>query len=223
MNLSDENWIFLGASRGFGRSFLERSSSHPKPPNIVLFSRRPQAVSLGVEKKVADFSREETWETIRDQIELAAPTRIFYFAGGGPYGLYQAKDWKDHRWAFKVSFEFPALLVHHFLRTPRKLKQMILVGSAIAEENADPQAASYCAAKHALKGLVTSIQNEQKTAFDLRLFSPGYMNTELLPANAWPRQQAHLVKSPAEVAEMLWASIHNADDANKHFVLKSDL
>jgi len=216
-----ENWIFLGGSRGLGSRFLEKALAHSQSPKVFLFSRKALTVSFPVEKITADFSQEESWPKIIQNISEAQPTRIFYFAGGGPYGLFQEKNWKDHRWALKVSFEFPAFVIHSFLKSPQNLKQFVVIGSSIAEESADPQAASYCAAKHALKGLITSIQKEQKTAFDLRLISPGYIDTELLPANAWPRQQVGLVKTPLEVAEMLWASIHNADDANKHFVLKS--
>ena len=213
MDLSQETWIFLGASRGFGRSFLEKAIFSSQPPQIFLFSRKASHVPFEIRKFDSDFSRDDQWNGIVQTLKDLNPTRIFYFAGGGPYGKFQDKNWKDHRWALKVSFEFPAFLLHHMLATPGNLKQMTFVGSSVAETNPDPLASSYCAAKQALKG--------QNAPFDLRLFSPGYMDTELLPRNAWPRQQAGLVKSPEEVAGMLWASIHNADDANEHFVLKS--
>ena len=216
-----ETWILLGASRGLGRQFLQKALASSNLPRIFTFSRKFESLPDAVEFESSDFSREENWLSLLEKIRSLRPTRIFYFAGGGPFGLFQEKNWKDHKWSFRVSFEFPAFLLHQFLRDPQALQQFVVIGSSIAESEADSRASSYCAAKHALRGLITSIQKEQKPGFDLRLFSPGYMDTDLLPANAWPRQQAGWVKSPNEVAEMLWASIHNADDANKHFVLRS--
>ncbi len=214
-----KTWVLLGASRGLGHCFLQKARAE----NIQIhnFSRRAPLDSEGVQTHVADFSNSEEWEILARRIRELAPERIFYFAGGGPFGDFQNKNWKDHQWGWRVSFECPAFLLHSYLRTPDDLRQFVVVGSSIAESNPDPRASSYSSAKHALKGLITSVQAEQKSVLDLRLFSPGYMDTAMLPANAWPRQQAGLVKSPAEVAEMLWAWIHNADDVNKHFVLQS--
>jgi short-subunit dehydrogenase len=214
-----KNWVLLGASRGLGQSFLKKAVS--EQVSVHNFSRKPAMESSLVRSHAFDFAEELQWEKLFQKIQDLAPERVFYFAGGGPFGLYQSKNWKDHQWALRVSFECPAFLLHSFLRQPAALRQFVVIGSAIAESHADPQAGSYSSAKHAMKGLITSVQSEQKTPFDLRLFSPGYIDTGLLPANAWPRQQVGLVKSPAEVAEMLWAWIHNADDVNKHFVLQS--
>jgi short-subunit dehydrogenase len=137
------------------------------------------------------------------------PTRIFYFIGGGPHGGFASKAWKDHLWAFEVSFVFAARLIHFVLQRAndlKQLKQLILTGSQIAEASADPGAASYAAAKHALLGLISSL-HEEKPSLDLRLFSPGYMDTGLLPGNAWPRQQG-LAEDPALVGErfLTWAA-----------------
>ena len=76
------------------------------------------------------------------------------------------------------------------------------MGSSVAEDKADPGAASYAAAKHALKGLLESVILE-KPDLDVRLFSPGYMDTGMLPQNAWPRQQG-LAEDPDAVARRLW-------------------
>jgi short-subunit dehydrogenase len=213
-----EKWVLLGASRGLGRSFLSKAVDHAE---LFCLSRKVETLPVSVQTLSVDFSNEGQWEQILSEIRRFQPQRIFYFAGGGPYGKFQDKQWKDHRWALKVSFEFPAFLLHQYLCKSESLKQFTVIGSSVAEGNPDPQASAYCAAKHALKGLIESILKEQTPALDLRLFSPGYMDTALLPANAWPRQQSGLVRSPEEVAEMLWASIHKDDDANKHFVLKS--
>ena len=76
-----------------------------------------------------------------------------------------------------------------------------MVGSAIADEKADPGAASYAAGKHALKGLVDSIQ-EEKPHLDLRIFRPGYVDTELLPPQAKPRKEGKIILTPDEAAQI---------------------
>lgn len=201
----NEKWILCGASRGLGKSFLEIAQKNSV--EAISISRKSAVV--------ADFTQKEKWPEIIEQIREMNPTRLFYFAGGGPHGPYAEKQWKDHEWAYKLNFEFPAFLLHSLWKD-ENIQQLTFVGSSIAESNADPGAASYAAAKHALKGLVSSLQGEKNLNVDLRLFSPGYMDTQLLPANAWPRQQANLVKDTRVVAQTLWDWIQNADDAQKH-------
>jgi short-subunit dehydrogenase len=213
-----EKWILLGASRGLGECFY-RLASERSSSELVRISRKSETS--------ADFSKSENFSEICQQICSLQADRIFYFAGGGPFGNFHEKAWKDHEWALNVNFQFPAFLLHQLLQKPDRLKQIVFVGSSIAEDKPDAKASMYSASKHALKGLITSIQSEmqvEKTeanSMDLRLFSPGYMDTSLLPQHAWPRQRAGLVVSPDKVAEMLWAWIHNADDVGTHFVLKS--
>jgi NAD(P)-dependent dehydrogenase (short-subunit alcohol dehydrogenase family) len=217
---SNETWVLLGASRGLGLAFARRALTESVPPVLHCFSRKAPEQSGFSGIHTSDFSKNENWGEVIGRIRNLEPERIFYFAAGGPHGKFQSKDWKDHVWSWKVSFEFPAFLCHQVLRDPQKVRQIVFVGSSVAESHPDPMASSYSAAKHALLGLLTSIQAEGPTV-DLRLFSPGYMDTQLLPANAWPRQRSGGVKSPEEVAEILWTWIHNADDGEKHFVLKS--
>jgi hypothetical protein len=72
-----------------------------------------------------------------------------------------------------------------------------------------------------LKGLITSVQNENSTeGLDLRLFSPGYMDTGLLPKNAWPRQGGQRIFSTDEVANQLLTWLENSSSANKHQVFE---
>lgn len=153
--------------------------------------------------------------------------KLFYVAGGGPYGAFENKKWSDHQWAFKVNFLCPAFLLHQLMQT-NICQQIVIVGSAIAESKPDVNAASYAAAKHALKGLITSVQAEQKkmsqAQIDLRLFSPGYIDTPMLPTNAWPRQltveqQALMIASPKALAEQLLGWISHPNDANCHLNL----
>lgn len=209
----NEKWLLLGASRGLGRAFFEISTQENSNLGLQLLTasrRAPSELHL-------DFTNSEKWAEYVEQFQKFSPTRIFYFAGGGPYGNYLQKNWKDHQWAFRLNFEFPAFLLN---QTPKiqSLKQITFVGSSIAESKPDPGAASYCAGKHALKGLVQSVQQELKdqNTLDLRLFSPGYMDTGMLPANAWPRQQADLVKAPKDIAMDLFKWVQAADDFGGH-------
>ena len=160
------------------------------------------------------------FEDLLDIQRLVRADRLIYFVGGGPHGSFEKKQWKDHQWSWQVSFLTPAHLAHGLIQDPLGLKQIAFIGSAIAGEKADPEAASYCAAKHALQGLVTSIQEEQRhlgvdQRLDLRLYSPGYMDTDLLPKNAWPRQLRKVLK-PETVAQDLLHWLADPDQARCH-------
>lgn len=202
---SAHKFILLGASRGLGWATYQ-----------ALAKKYPAAEFLLVSRKIAegnyqsfkyDFAKDLTAEFLT-QISDFKPTTIIYFAAGGPYGNFQDKKWADHQWALNVSFLFPAQLLHSLMQvTPDSLKKFVVVGSAIAENKPDPGAASYCAAKHALKGLVTTLQAENKTAFKIDLFSPGYIETDMLPALSWPRQQG-LAESAENVANQLIDSLN---------------
>lgn len=216
-----EVWFLLGASKGLGLAFAELV--HRQLPLVVpiLVSRsigryiNPSFESICLQQ---DFTKVDLWpeyiEAYRrclQGIEGDANPRLrfFYFAGGGPYGPFSSKEFKDHQWAMRLNFEYPAYLLHHLLSDPDDipgLKQIVFIGSSVAENRADPNAASYSAAKHALRGLVESVVselNQSKSSLDVRLFSPGYMNTSLLPAQAWPRKIKGLVLEPALVAATL--------------------
>lgn len=206
-------WVLMGASSGLGRAFLE-ILSHQETVEILSLSRRAQA-GFQVEARSFDFAKIENWGPILDEIEKFQPERIVYFAGGGPHGRYDQKKFSDHQWAFKVSFEFPAYLLHRILenanRSESSVKKICFIGSSIAESSADPLAASYAASKHALKGLIDSIKielAESPSSIEISLFSPGYMNTRMLPAGSWPRQNPELVKEPEEIATELYAFLN---------------
>ncbi len=218
-------WALLGASSGLGAAFHRLIlMSHPDH-QILSISRKAQD---GERTKAwrADFSKEDQWPRILDEIKNFQPDWIIYFSGGGPYGRFDEKNFRDHQWAFKVNFEFPAYVLHQVMQTQFKeaatvsslnskplegVKNSLLstnlcfIGSSIAESSADPMAASYAAGKHALKGLVDSVKAEiprEGLNFRLELFSPGYMSTPMLPANSWPRLQG-LAQEPAMVAKEL--------------------
>lgn len=163
-----------------------------------------------VETLRLDFSQPADFEKVAQHVDVFCPDRLFYIAGGGPYGDFVEKQWKDHQWALQVSFLTPMKLFHHCLKKPF-LKQIIAVGSAIAEDKADSGAASYAAAKHGLKGLLHSLQAE--TDKDVRLFSPGYINTEMLPLAAQSRLAPGVkIHQPEDLAREFidWARTPNA-------------
>lgn len=202
---SAHKFILLGASRGLGWATYQALVKKYPAAEFMLVSRK---IGEGNFKSLKfDFSKELSLEFINEVVEFK-PTTIIYFAAGGPYGDFQDKKWADHEWALQVSFLFPAQLMHHLMRiSVPSLKKFVVVGSAIAENKPDPGAASYCAAKHALKGLVSTLQAENKSAFKIDLFSPGYIATDMLPAQSWPRQQG-LAASAENVAIQLIDSLN---------------
>ncbi len=196
---SQEKILLLGASSGLGKATLELLENQPQKPMIKSFSRKIGGM---------DFSKKDKWPQYVDVLlNQEKPQRLIYFSAGGPYGEYKKFEWKDHEWAFNVSFIFPAFLLHSALSIAgaSRPKQIIFIGSAIAENKPDPRASMYCASKHALKGLISSVQLEEPQ-MDIRLYSPGYMDTPMLPANSWPRQKAlgqNLVQKVDTVAQDL--------------------
>lgn len=192
----NERVLVLGGSRGLGKALVD------------YFQKNQISVESISRKSMHsfDFSKTDLWPSVVEKILSLQSTRIFYCAAGGPYGDFQKFEWKDHSWSLKVSFEFPAFLIHQLLKTKvESLKQVVMIGSSIAENQADPGAAMYCAAKHGLKGLVLTLQ-KQDLAFDLRLLSPGYMNTDLLPKGTKPRNQGQSI-DPAVIAGLMIRSI----------------
>lgn len=194
-------WLLLGASRGLGRSFFDLLKDDPSN-KIVSVSRKEFSCDQWLKM---DFSKVEEWPQFIKSLQDCKPTRLVYFAGGGPHGQFSSQKFKSHQWAFRVNFEFPAFLLHSILSHNadfNQLKQLCFIGSSIAENQPDPLASSYAAAKHALRGLVTSVQAELKLnpkILDLQLYSPGYMQTDLLPEGSWPRSQG-LAQPPELVA-----------------------
>ena len=203
--------VILGASRGLGAQLARYACSTTYP--VVGFGRKQSALQALREEhplfsyEVADFSKPADQDRVIEYLLNGNFNKVFYIAGGGPYGPFVKHGFKDHDWAWEVTFRFPARLVH-VLAAAHPLAQLILTGSSVAESSADPLAASYCAGKHALKGLFTSVAKELPE-WDLRLFSPGYMDTEMLPANAAVRQLG--VYDPGQIARELWTWSLSAD------------
>lgn len=199
-----ENIAILGASRGLG---LELAKHLSQTEQLFLAARNVESLKAEFSAphmvQSFDFTRENLWEELFQQLKNQNIKRIIYCAGGGPFGEYAQKAWKDHMWAYRLNFLFPAFLLHACLKENELFQQFIYVGSDICEDRPDPKASSYSASKHAMKGLLTSIQAEAPR-FDVRLFSPGYMDTHMLTPNAKPRQDQMSLLSPEFVAKQLW-------------------
>lgn len=199
-NYSKEKWVLLGAGRGLGFSFSQLVKTSYPDIELFLASRSVNGF---------DFSKTDLFEFYAEKIAEFSADRVFYFAGGGPYGPYSKFEWKDHLWSLNVTFGFPAYLLNYLGKSTANIKQIVFIGSAIAESQPDPGAAMYCASKHALKGLVTSLIAE-KFPIELTLFSPGYMNTQMLPKSAWPRGKG-LVAEPESIARQLLQLVISTD------------
>lgn len=189
-----ERVVIFGSSRGLGLELFK----HVEDQGLRV---------SGWSRKQGDISRPEGQQLALDSLAAEPASKVFCVAGGGPYGPFHRREWKDHEWAWQVTFAFPARVLHQLARAALK-PQAILIGSAVAESSADPLAASYSAAKHALKGLYTSLRAEYPE-WDLRLFSPGYIDTDLLPKNAAVRRLG--VYDPARLARELWQWTLTAD------------
>ncbi|MCC6138560.1 MAG: SDR family oxidoreductase [Bdellovibrionaceae bacterium] len=172
-----KNKVFIiGGRRGLGKNIADHWKRECPEDTVQTSSRTVGADYL------CDLSQEESVSELLKILDREQPKYVFCIPGGGPYGKFSAKEWKDHSWGLSVTLLAPMRITHHLLRSAY-CEQIILVGSAIAESSADPNAASYCAAKHGLKGFASTLV-EEVSGKDIRLFSPGYMATDMLPANA---------------------------------------
>lgn len=222
MQIIDQNEriAILGASRGLGLELLKKILEKTRA-NLWVSSRKIGILNDNeylrefqdrIESISLDYSKPSDVDKLIECLLLYKPTRLFYCAGGGPFGLYSDKPWHSHTWAFNLNLLVPAQLLHTILKNKENhfetLKQVIFIGSSIAENAPDPGASSYASAKHGLNGLIKSIVMEtQATPIDLRLYSPGYMDTGLLPPNSRPRLDGSLIADPEKIAEDLldWA------------------
>lgn len=208
--------LIIGASRGLGLELARVALE--KGHQVVGISRRAPEPPLGAkfEFQSIDLAIPEGQSKL---IELAigrSYSKVLWVAGGGPYGLFGDLKWSAHEWAWQVSYLAVAKLVHA-LASARIFVPLVSVGSRIVEADIDPKAASYLAAKRALKGLIETLQAEYPQ-WDLRHFSPGYMDTEMLPKGSLPRERP--VWKPAEVALQVWDWLETPD-AERNLVLSA--
>ncbi len=205
-----ETIAFLGCSRGLGKEVvLAFDESYDLKDSWLVARKEPllkeltQKIRSDVFVSSVDFSNPQSAQEILEALASKPVQKIFYFAGGGPYGQFQDKDWKDHTWSFQVNFLTPAFLIHQILKNPiyKGIEQIIMIGSQVADQTGDKNASSYAAGKHALRGLIESIHLETPQV-DLRLFRPHYMDTELLPKNAAVRGSGAFIQSPSHLAKI---------------------
>lgn len=183
--------FIIGGRRGLGKH-IKDEWKRLRPEDTILTSSRSPGADF-----ICDFSNDESVSRLLSELDKEKPSRLFCIPGGGPYGDFAKKEWKDHSWGLSVTLLSPMRIAHHALRAPY-CEQIILVGSSIAEDSADKYAASYAAAKHGLKGFVRSLVLEEKDT-DIRLFSPGYMSTDMLPQGA-ALKLGKVVSEPQAVA-----------------------
>ncbi|MCB0414136.1 MAG: SDR family oxidoreductase [Bdellovibrionales bacterium] len=229
MNAKEKILVF-GGTKGVGRQYVDMAREKLYPASEVLVIARSENLlediqsqkesnSIEIKTKSLDISKEHEQEKALEIADEFDPTRVVYFIGGGPFGEFGQKKWSSHDWAYQVNFLFPAKLIHHHLKkNMTTVRQMIFLGSAIAESKADPKSASYSAAKHALLGLMKSVV-EEGAFIDLRLFSPGYINTSLMPKADSLRSQGIKVFEPKEVAVELWKWQYE-EDQNFHRIFR---
>jgi short-subunit dehydrogenase len=241
MNSLKKKVAVLGASRGLGLAISNTFTAECSDSQLLLVSRKIKSTLeqlhqqtqtdyqknrlLQMSSFTCDFSSTENLSPLMNQLVSFNPNQIIYVSGGGPFGDFQTKNWKDHHWALNVNLLFPAELLHRVLNSIKdknefpQLTQFVFTGSAIAESFPDPKSASYAMAKHGLKGLITSIQKENPP-IDVRLFSPGYIDTLLLPPNAWPRQEQKKIHNPEDLAQILYKWCNNSQFKNQHLELE---
>lgn len=196
-----KKWALIGASRGLGRAVAD---SLPKGDQLLLVSRKePLNLAREAEFFRCDLAQGEDRAKLLAKLQQFVPDAVIDFAAGGPYGEFAQKNFKDHLWAFQVSFIAKAELVHGLAQMPTPPKMVCWIGSAIAEDEGDVKAGAYAAAKAALKSLFFTLKKEQSLPFPLLMFSPGYIDTDLLPQGAAPRKQADSLWKPTEVAAKL--------------------
>jgi len=193
--------IVFGGSRGLGRAVVEHCRFHfDGLKEVVEVSRKSLSHPLDL-TKVSDQIK--ACELIGGQgFDL-----VIYCAGGGPHGEFSSKEWKDHAWALQLNLFAPMFLIHRWLKARKGADGegcFVVVGSRIAEQNPDPMASSYAAGKAGLYGFVSSLQDElKKSKNKVWLFSPGYMDTEMLPSTAKVRNDGSKLMSAEAAAQAM--------------------
>lgn len=212
----------LGASRGLGYCLVEECS---KVQSVLAVARKnaPWTHADHVQFLSVDLANKEG-EGLLQSLKQFSPERIIYVAGGGPFGPFTQKKWAAHEWAFQLGFLTPARLLHRWSELST-LRQFVYVGSSIAEERGDAYAASYAASKHAFLGLYRSMIQENQGDLDFRVYSPGYMDTDMLPTGSWPRLQPQKLWDPKQVARDLleWSSDPTQAKSHKKLTLFSTI
>jgi len=197
--------LCIGATKGLGEAVLRHGVKHVLDTSFYCVSRTPPREKIqDVNYLHFDMSVERSLDQLLSEIEDIRPHRIFYFPGGGPFGLYTKNRWASQLWALQVTLLSPMKLLHKVACFAEENRtQLIFVGSKIADQEADPNGPSYSAAKHGLRGFINSLGGQPLPFLDIRLFRPGYMDTAMVPKKAAVRQKLPL-ENPDELAALYW-------------------
>jgi short-subunit dehydrogenase len=196
--------LIIGSGRGLGKSIVTFLPAH--------LGQDCELASIG--RSQFDMSKIAEQDKLISEIESKNFDLIIYVAGGGPHGEFVKKAWNDHEWALQVGLLAPMKLSLAWLkkRDASALGRFVIVGSRIAESSPDPLAASYAASKHGIKGFVSSLQKElEGNRNRVWLFSPGYIDTDMLPASAPVRHNGSKILSSDTAAQALLRWVKKED------------
>lgn len=176
-------------------------------------SRKPSGEPLPkVEHWFLDMSKEDQVSSLVSRIKSWGPDRIFYFPGGGPYGSFCKARWSAQKWALQVTLLTPMALAHALLQPSCgfSVKQLVFIGSQVADQAADPKGVSYGVAKQGLRGFVQSLNGAEYDRMDFRLFRPGYMDTPMIPKNSpFRKDPSQILADPNKLAHVFWQWVMN--------------
>ncbi len=213
--------IVLGSHKGLGHECVKSLINISKVKSVLGLSRHDSNDFLNTNKyqfKSFDFTQaysdEKLYQELLTDVSNFKANYLIYCAGGGPHGKYEAKDWKDHEWALKLNFLFPAKLIWSILKRNQDAKELVqspftflYIGSAIAEsDQGDSLGPSYAAAKWAMKGLIKSL-NGTPGSINIKIISPGYMNTTLLPLGSAPRSSNQDILDVKDVVKEIFSQL----------------
>jgi len=194
--------LILGGSRGLGKALKALI------PDALAVSR--------TSTESIDLSKETASNSVLTLVSEYEPSRILYVAGGGPHGPYFQKGIKSHKWAYAVNYFTPIQILNDLIEKSYE-GEFIYIGSAIAERSTSDKSLSYSASKTAAKSVILSYDSK---LLKTKVFSPAYMDTDLLPKGSWPRMEcSELVIEPSKVAEVLlnWLNDQNGNNDSRHF------
>lgn len=194
--------MILGGSRGLGKAIADRI------PDSFALSRKSE---LSV-----DLSKPESIGFALDQVSELKIQRIIYAAGGGPHGPFFEKSPESHAWAYNVNLFTPIGILNGLIEKGYQ-GEFVYIGSAIAERSTSNHSLSYSTSKKSARDIILSNSNKSPKSL---VFSPPFMNTDLLPQGSWPRlEHPDLVVEPAKVAGVLlgWLDEQSGNSDSRHF------
>src|SRR5690606_3728122 len=117
--MTSERILIFGASRGLGAEMVRHLAKGQSNLSILGVARK-EALLKNLEKEcepkfkslTLDLSHSESRASIEKSIFDFNPTRVFYVAGGGPFGPYGERSFESHQWAWRVTFETPSFIAH---------------------------------------------------------------------------------------------------------------